>query len=156
MSLTLLHKPFFHIQYNEKSYDIDTSLESFFIATLNGFRCKTESKMFAEFSNAFMFSDYFGGNWAALDECLNDLDWLPSEGFLLVIKAPEEINNTDNQMFSTLLKLLKSTSVEWAQGRSYDDFPTKPKPFHIIFQTSNSFLLLEDVLSKLDIDFDIF
>lgn len=47
-----------------------------YIAFLRGSRCRSEEAFWWEISAAMQFPSYFGENWAALDDCLCDLDWL--------------------------------------------------------------------------------
>jgi hypothetical protein len=44
---------------------------------IRGAECRTEHDLFAEFSAALQFPRYFGWNWAAFEECVADLSWLP-------------------------------------------------------------------------------
>src|SRR6266852_9437625 len=52
---------------------------------LRGMKMTTVSALFDEFAAALQFPSYFGENWDAFDECLTDLDWLPAEGYVLLI-----------------------------------------------------------------------
>lgn len=52
---------------------------------LRGKRCKTEDSFFHEVSASFQFPYYFGENWAAMDECLCDLEWLYASKIFVVI-----------------------------------------------------------------------
>ena len=45
-----------------------------------------EEGLFPQLATVFQFPDYFGDNCHALNECITDLDWLPAEGYLFVIK----------------------------------------------------------------------
>lgn len=42
---------------------------------LDGEKMETKSELFDELSSQLEFPDYFGRNWDAVDECLQDLDW---------------------------------------------------------------------------------
>jgi RNAse (barnase) inhibitor barstar len=53
---------------------------------LRGKRCKTEDLFFNEVSASFQFPYYFGENWAAMDECLCDLEWLSISKIFVVIE----------------------------------------------------------------------
>ncbi|AKB36670.1 hypothetical protein MSSAC_2080 [Methanosarcina siciliae C2J] len=108
-----------------------------YLAKVDGSKCKDLDSLFSEFKKAFKFPDYFGYNWAAFDECLNDLDWIDAESYVLVIKNVTEILPDDNINFDRLLKYLCEALTEWIEGRNYDDFPTEKTPFHIYFHTSN-------------------
>ena len=43
---------------------------------IRGHKAKTTAALFDEFAAALQFPCYFGENWDAFDECLNDLEWL--------------------------------------------------------------------------------
>src|SRR5690349_7388606 len=57
---------------------------------VNGANARTVDELFDEFAEKLEFPDYFGRNWAAFDECIADLEWLPADGYLLIIRnAPK-------------------------------------------------------------------
>lgn len=56
-----------------------------YIAYIRGKRCRTEESFFAEISASFQFPYYFGENWAAMDECLCDLEWLHVRRIFVII-----------------------------------------------------------------------
>ncbi len=57
----------------------------YYPAYIRGKRCKTEDIFFNEVSASFQFPYYFGENWAAMDECLCDLEWLCASKIFVVI-----------------------------------------------------------------------
>jgi len=56
-----------------------------YAAHLHGERCQTYDGFFSECAAAFQFPGYFGNNWNAWDECINDLDWLEFTSLAIVI-----------------------------------------------------------------------
>lgn len=142
--LTQLKQPYFHLIVGDKS-----KLQRYFLTYENandgrtvlkqvdGSKCATLDELFIEFANAFEFPDYFGSNWAAFDECLNDLDWLPGEAYLLLLSDIDQVIKTSDNTFKTLVETLERSVSEWTEGRNYDGYPTPPTPFHVVFQCSN-------------------
>lgn len=101
---------------------------------INGENCNTVDDLFSEFSDKFHFPDYFGYNWPAFDECLNDLSWLPADGYVLLIGKVANILPDYSKDFETFIKLLYNTVYEWVNGRNYDSFPTNPTPFYVFIE----------------------
>lgn len=141
--LIQLKQPYFHIMTanREECNVLFTRIESKFdndviVKQIDGSKCITVDNLFYEFSKVFKFPDYFGNNWAAFDECINDLEWLEGKAYILFITESDKITKTSDNDFKTLIKLLMQTIVEWTEGRNYDDFPTQPIPFHIVLQSS--------------------
>lgn len=56
-----------------------------YCAYIRGKRCTTEMQFFYEISASMQFPYYFGENWAALDECLCDLEWICFKRIFVVI-----------------------------------------------------------------------
>jgi hypothetical protein len=84
----------------------------------------TDKELFSVISSAMQFPDYFGNNWDALDECLGDMEWLPSDGYLLVLrdaaigwaKSPYQLGR-----FVT----------SWLEASEY--WTENSTPFHLLF-----------------------
>ena len=103
-----------------------TSFSGYYFAELDGAKARTIDAFLKEMASSFNFPDYFGFNYNALQECLNDLDWIEEGNYVLYIKnydlllseeKPEELVGT--------LKLLQETSNEWANVPNFegeDDF----------------------------------
>lgn len=90
--------------------------------------------LYREFATVFKFPDYFGENFNALDECITDLEWLPADGYLLVIKnSGSLLNEEPEDTLESLLSILDGAGSEWAtpvvQGEVWD---REGVPFHTI------------------------
>lgn len=47
-----------------------------YVSYLRGKHCKTENDFLVEVAASFQFPYYYGENWPAFDECIQDLEWL--------------------------------------------------------------------------------
>ncbi len=113
-------------------------------------KSRTLGDLFDEIGAALQFPYYFGENWAALDECLADLDWLPegagddavvllfTDAMLLLCDAPP-------REFRALFHVLDRVARGWSHGGG-ETTPTRlPRAFHLVFQCSS-----QDELGFLD------
>jgi len=123
--LIQLEAPYFHIAvgdtallYNLKVQAKELNKTEFKV--IRGQKCKSVTGLLNE--------------WAAFDECLNDLEWLPADSYILTITNSQLIFKWRKRDFKDLINTLKNAVQEWTGGRCYDSFPTHPTPFHIIFQ----------------------
>lgn len=102
------------------------------VKLIDGNRCQTASDVFEEFATILEFPDYFGHNWAALDECLNDLSWLPGHAYILFIKDFDKVLKDFSQDRKIFVDIIIRTTLAWAKGQHYGALTRKPTPFHII------------------------
>ena len=51
---------------------------------LRGKKCRTENDFFSEVAASFQFPFYYGENWDAFDECIQDLEWLKFTKILVI------------------------------------------------------------------------
>ena len=154
--LIQLKQPYFHMVGIEKTefqrlFFINGSFEceGIIVKQIAGSKCTTLDGLFAEFAEVLKFPDYFGNNWAAFDECLNDLDWLPGEAYLLLIEDTDQVVTASDNSFKVFIETLKRSANEWTEGRNYDGFPTPPTPFHVVFQCSIE--KINDVKERLEV-----
>lgn len=82
---------------------------------VRGKKSLATQNFFDEFSAAFQFPSYFGENWAAFDECINDLDWFCANKYLIFISDANEVLKYDLASFNFLIDILKDTIVEWTE-----------------------------------------
>lgn len=103
---------------------------------LRGEKMRTAAALFDEFAAALQFPDYFGQNWAALEECLADLSWLPAEGYVLLIVQPGAVLTAANDDSLDVLRgILVRVSDRWASPIAKGEWWDRPAlPFHVVLQ----------------------
>ncbi len=80
---------------------------------LNGMEIKSKDELLRRLSQVMKFPDYFGSNWDALEECLNDLSWLPARGYAIqFVNADNFINNSLSD-FKVFAQIVESVSNRW-------------------------------------------
>ena len=84
----------------------------------------TDKDLFAVVSTAMQFPDYFGNNWDALDECLGDMDWLPADGYLLILRDAA-------RGWSQSPYVLGRFVTSWLEACEY--WTGNQVPFHLVF-----------------------
>lgn len=157
-----LKEPYIHI-FTGDSDVIEAELnnntiikEIIVVKIINGSRCDNLKNLFNEFSRKLNFPMYFSGVWDSFEECINDLDWISGNGYILVINNAESVLVNDSKEMPTLYNILNDTAYEWAKGRCYDDFPTYPTSFHIILQCENYYESeIKKAFQKLKIQYSI-
>lgn len=80
---------------------------------LTGIRGKTE--LLAGLASVFEFPSWFGHNWDALADCLDDLEWLPGSGYVLVLENPAEMSATAPKDFALALDILTDAARKWRE-----------------------------------------
>jgi hypothetical protein len=126
----------------------DVALE---FRTVRGYLMREQDGLFAEISAAWQFPGYFGWNWNAFNECINDLDWLAwFEGLHRVRSHPDvfvmQVSHADELLvdeykaaFNAFVRMLHDTGEEWAHRTEYQDAihaQLRPRGFHSIFQVA--------------------
>jgi RNAse (barnase) inhibitor barstar len=65
----------------------------------------------------FSLPSYFGHNWDALQDCLNDLSWAPTaSGYLVVYDHWQDLADADPQTHRTLTDVFASAVAHWAKS----------------------------------------
>ncbi|PZT70468.1 hypothetical protein DN402_13085 [Streptomyces sp. SW4] len=80
--------------------------------------------VFAQFYEHLRLPDYFGWNWDALRDCLQDLHWLPAASVLLAIDDAECILPDMREERRILFRIL-SDSIKYWSGKA--DIPGQGK-----------------------------
>jgi RNAse (barnase) inhibitor barstar len=84
------------------------------ILHLDGRTCQTKAELLGLMQRVFEFPDYFGHNWDALDECVCDLDWLPADGYIVLMTESWRILSANDDEFGTFLEIMIGAVKSWA------------------------------------------
>ncbi|MEJ7652228.1 MAG: barstar family protein [Chloroflexia bacterium] len=98
---------------------------------------RTFAGLYTETSAALQFPDYFGYNWAALDECLADLMWLPANGYVLLITDASQILEEEKELdnFEALVALATGAADEFSRPVELGEWWDRPAlPYHLVLQ----------------------
>lgn len=101
-------------QYVEQTFNNQANT---FYTMIEGTKCLSKEDLFDEFALKLKFPDYFGRNWDAFDECLNDLHWLACEKYFLFIKDFDYVLAGQIDEVETFVEILKLTVDEWMSSR---------------------------------------
>lgn len=77
------------INITELENIVKTNPSNLFI--LEGKNMKTRAELFSEITKKLYFPDYFGNNWNALDDCLQDLDWIHAYSIKIIVTNFDKI-----------------------------------------------------------------
>jgi hypothetical protein len=98
---------------------------------IRGHKAQTKSALFDEFAAALQFPHYFGENWDAFVECLNDLAWLPGDAYvLLVLRSIHLLDKEPADELQCMLTILQNAGDEWSK-------PPYRRPFHVLLQCTD-------------------
>jgi hypothetical protein len=122
---------------------------------IRGKRCGDEKSLHQEWAAALQFPYYYGRNWSAFDECINDLSWLEGKRYLFCITNIDHVLNGDLPNLETFFYLLKTTVMTWRDSIPEDaDFRWTKKPilFHILLHCEESaFSKCREIFSALNL-----
>lgn len=96
----------------------------FAVARIDLDGCIDKAELLKRVSAALGFPDWFGHNWDALADSLEDLSWLPAAGYLLLLERAQDWQAQAGDDAATLLDILNEASAQWAEAR---------KPFWALF-----------------------
>ncbi|MEH1053591.1 barstar family protein [Micromonospora sp. CPCC 206171] len=102
----------------------------FVVARLDGTRMTDAHHAFYEFSDALLFPGYFGWNWDALSDCLRDLNWLPADGYLIVVENAPRLLSSSAEDRHTMFQILSRAVHHWASPLGRPD--GKGVPFKVL------------------------
>jgi RNAse (barnase) inhibitor barstar len=131
--------------------------EDIHVGIVNAKNITDPKLLFEKFSQTFAYPEYFGSNWDAFDECVNDLDWIQRSAYILFIENMDLLKIPEND-YEIFVRILSKTTVEWSQGRSFGAASTPPKPFVVILCESpgDHSILAEKLSNYENVKFDFF
>lgn len=110
-----------------------------YVAILRGHRMQTFQELYAEMAAVLQFPYYFGNNWNALIECLQDMSWIPRNFYLLGIAEKEKILSRESKDdVIAFFKLLEDTCIIFSKPFEVEKKWGRPAcPMHILLQVQN-------------------
>lgn len=75
--------------------------------------CADKAALLQRIAKAYRFPEWFGHNWDALADALDDLSWLPAEGYLTVVQGIGALPSLISDSTTTLLEIFGETASDW-------------------------------------------
>lgn len=107
------------------------------VRVVRGQKMTQYEELMDEFAAALQFPYYFGENWAAFQECLEDMDWLSGgKGIVIAIThASEVLSKEPCADLETLVESFNRAAGVYAQPVTDGEWWHRPAiPFHVILQ----------------------
>lgn len=82
---------------------------------LDGSKVRDKKSFLEKSAHAMKFPDYFGNNWDAFEECVNDLTWTPAPGYILLFQAPERFIKNARSDWETAVDIFSSAIENWGE-----------------------------------------
>ena len=89
----------------------------FALARVDFAGCRDKDDALARIAAGLRFPAWFGGNWDALDDSVNDLSWWPAPGYLLLIEHAGDWQAAHADDAATLVEILGDAAQDWAKTR---------------------------------------
>lgn len=114
-----------------------------FIAHIDGSKARTLRQFYDEITDALDFPD-FGNNLDALNDALNDLQWLEDEKIVLYFTHTDQLisQERDPKKLASILAILEATAEDWKWMADDETDLADRKEFSVVFQTSPRILAL--------------
>lgn len=77
--------------------------------------CSDRDAVMSRLTAALDLPDWFGGNWDALSDCLNDLSWRPADGYVLLLEHAHDWQVRDEAGFETFLEIASDAAEAWSR-----------------------------------------
>ncbi|MEU7934301.1 barstar family protein [Micromonospora echinofusca] len=123
----------------------------FVVARLDGTRMTDADHALYEFSDALLLPGYFGWNWDALSDCLRDLNWLPADGYLIVVENAPQLLSSSAEDRHTLFRILYQAVRHWASPLGQPD--GKVVPFKVLLlcdRDEEAALMRQEIAHSID------
>lgn len=77
--------------------------------------CRDKARVLELIAEALQFPDWVGDNWDALADAINDLSWLPANGYLVLLEHAGAWREHAGTEFDILLDILNQAASPWAE-----------------------------------------
>jgi hypothetical protein len=101
------------------AYELETQHPGTQVRRVRGSRSRKWDDLSDELSAALQFPSYYGGNWAALEDCLRDLANTPVlNRVILVSESTQLLADGPASDLETFIGIVESVDSEWRQDSS--------------------------------------
>jgi RNAse (barnase) inhibitor barstar len=80
---------------------------------IKGDQINDKSQFLRSVAEILQFPDYFGSNWDALADCLTDMSWNDSAGYVIVYDHPHILADNSPEDFRTLVEIFQESARFW-------------------------------------------
>lgn len=96
---------------------LDAARDLDFLAVNIGLtQCRDKEELIRRIAQALAIPGWFGGNWDALADSINDLEWLgEAEGYVLVFDHGEDLRAASSYDYDELIELLTEAAERWRE-----------------------------------------
>lgn len=101
---------------------------------INGKNVTSKAKFIQAAAEAMNFPEYFGDNWDAFSDCINDLSWLSADGYILLYTQPDNFAKKDPQEWLIALDVFQEAVEYWRETDT---------PMYVLLKTDS--LALDEV-----------
>ena len=114
---------------------------------LDGGAMDSKATFLATCAKAFDLPDYFGANWDAWEETLNDLSWAPARGYIVLFDNVTAFADRATDAWETAVDIFGMAADNWGENG---------KPFYVLLRRAGGYWTVdvEDVESEDDDDGD--
>ena len=124
-----------------------------FVAHIDGSKARTLRQFYDQITDVLEFP-HFGNNLDALNDALNDLQWLEDEKIVLYFTNTDQLisQERDPKKIASVLAILEATAEDWKWvGDDETDLADK-KEFSVVFEKSPR---IESLMVQEGIAFDL-
>lgn len=76
--------------------------------------CTGKADFLERMATALALPGWFGHNWDAFADCLNDLSWLDAPGHVIVLTHVDDFRLRDPEGFAIAIEILGEAAAAWA------------------------------------------
>lgn len=111
-----------------------------FVAIVQGRRMRTLDRTNQEFAAALQFPSYYGENWNAFFDCIQDLSWLGDNGLILLVTDAAQVLRDEPGGPELLWECLVDAREAWRHPVEEHFLRTDPAPYTVVLQDSKAAL----------------
>ncbi|QHV95464.1 barstar family protein [Spirosoma endbachense] len=132
--------------------ELEVLFSTDFIAHIDGKKAQTLRQFYEEIADLLEIPD-FGFNLDALNDSLNDLQWLEDERIVIYVTSSNEFisKERDPAKLGSVLSILDATAEDW-KWVDDDDETTEKKEIIIVFEDSSR---IRKLLEQENIDYKL-